>query len=74
MTQLDSYKQFVRDNGHRLTLGAILQTHYAAEYRKLHTFLRRDGWSVVCVHDRTAPGRNGYGFIEPDATGQRMLA
>jgi hypothetical protein len=73
MSQLESYKQLVRDHGWNMTLGEILRTPYAAEYRKLNCLLRREGWSVVCVQNKVNPGQNGYGFVEPDPTGQRLL-
>jgi hypothetical protein len=78
MTRLESFKELVRSHGHLLTLGEILRTEHAAEYRKQITRLRHEGWSVVCVHDRTSPGRNSYGFIETVAVhvekGQRCFA
>ena len=78
MTQLTAYKSFVRECRWNLTLGQILRTTFAAEYRKLHTLLRHEGWKVVCVINRKAPGGNTYGFIEPriytaDGTGQLQI-
>lgn len=65
MTQFQAYKNFVRIHDFRLTLGEILRTDFSAEYRKLHTFLRRESWLVECLHNRNAPGSNIYIFTEP---------
>ena len=74
MSQLESYKQFVRDHGWRLTLGEIMKTSFGCEYRKNNTLLRHEGWSVHVVLNRVNPGMNAYGFVEPEESGQRRFA
>ena len=41
-------------NGNRLTLGEIMQTSLAAEYRARMTELRGAGWSITCERRRPA--------------------
>ena len=76
MTQLQSYTAFVSGHGYRVTLGEILRTEFAAEYRKQNTLLRHDGWKVE-VELRKPAGENVYTFQRPvqtDQNGQRMFA
>lgn len=65
MTQLDSFRQFVIDHGYHLTLGEMLRSPHAAEYRKEITFLRQEGWSVIVHLNRKSPSENYYTFLAP---------
>ena len=65
MTQLEAFKYFIAAHGYRVTLGEMLRSSHAAEYRKMATFLRREGWIVTVKINRLAPGENLYTFTAP---------
>ena len=65
MTQFESYKDFIRSRGHRLTLSEILSTNYAAEYRRLDAELREEKWEIDLTLNRRSPGQNLRVFREP---------
>ena len=65
MTQLESYKDFIRSKGHRLTLSEILSTNHAAEYRKGDSLLRKEGWTVEVSINHKRPGQNMRVYKEP---------
>jgi hypothetical protein len=65
MTRLEDFKQLVRSWGHRFFLGDILRTPHAAEYRKMATLLRNEGWLVHVSLNRKSPAMNLYTFVEP---------
>lgn len=63
--QLSRYREFIRHNSYELTLGEILNTSFAAEYRKYHSLMRQDGWTVGVELNKKEPGLNRYKFVEP---------
>lgn len=73
MTQHDQLIQLFKQHGNRVTLGQILQTTLAAEYRARMTDLRRRGFTILC-EKKSKPSDNTYTMIEPDACGQMRLA
>ena len=65
MTQSESLIDLFRQNGGRLTLGQIMQTTLAAEYRARISELRREGYSIECQINRKSPSENVYRLTEP---------
>jgi len=65
MTTLEQYVDFIDQRGPMITLGEILDTKHAAEYRKQHTLLRKIGWKVTVLLNKKAPGLNLYTFKRP---------
>lgn len=65
MNQLEAFKHFVAAHGYRLTLGEMLRSSHAAEYRKMATLLRHEGWEVIVDQNRSEPGGNIYTFAKP---------
>lgn len=72
MSQLAEFKDYVRTSHHQVTLWSLLRSKWAAEYRKMHTLLRREGWKVVVELNRKVPGRNLYRFQEPSPPKERI--
>jgi len=73
MTQHEQLIDLFRRNGNRLTLGQILQTTLAAEYRARMTDLRKLGYTILCAKGKRA-SENLYTMAEPEANGQMRLA
>lgn len=69
MTQKDQLVNFFERNGGTLTLGQILQTTLAAEYRARISELRGRGFTITCEKGKT-PSENRYRMIAPEADGQ----
>lgn len=63
MTQREQLLKLFRDNGGRVTLGVIMQTTLAAEYRARMTELRREGYGVVLERGKKA-SENRYTLVE----------
>ena len=64
MTQRDDLIHLFKMNGNRLTLGQIMGTTLAAEYRARMSELRRDGYRIDCWKTRPASA-NVYVLAEP---------
>lgn len=73
MTQHEQLLDLFRRNGLKITLGQIMQTTLAAEYRARISELRREGYVIYCEKGRTASA-NTYTLVEPDSDGQLRLA
>lgn len=67
LSGMEDMIRMVRERGYRLTLGEILNTHHAAEYRKHFSLMRRQGWTVHVDRDNAHPSNNLYTFKEPPA-------
>lgn len=72
-TQKQHLIQLFRNNHNHLSLGQILNTTLAAEYRARMTDLRKEGFIIVCKKG-FRPSENLYTLIEPEANGQMRLA
>ena len=65
MSQKSDLLKFFRANGNRLTLGQIMKTNLASEYRARITDLRNDGYVIVCDDkNKTTPSDDIYTLIE----------
>lgn len=64
MTQEERLLQMFRDRGNKLTLGEIMQTTLAAEYRARMTDLRHRGYIIECER-RQPPSLNLYSLSGP---------
>lgn len=54
------------DNGNTLLLGQILKTELSAEYRKIFSLLRKDGYNIPKPKlNRNEPGKNKYILLPP---------
>lgn len=73
MSQREELLILFRRNGNRVTLGQILNTQLAAEYRARITELRHAGYAIALERGKTA-GENIYRLYEREATGQLLLA
>lgn len=73
MTQKKHLLELFRLNGGQITLGTILQTTLAAEYRARMTDLRREGHQIVFKRG-TKPSENLYTLVRFDAEGQGTSA
>ena len=62
MTQKQQLLQLFADNGGKITLGQILQTTLAAEYRARMSDLRREGYGIDCKTG-TEPSKNEYRLV-----------
>lgn len=76
-TQKESLLQFFRENRYRLTLGQLLGTALAAEYRARMTDLRKEGYRINLVRG-ASPANNLYILQEKeelvfDKNGQRLI-
>lgn len=69
MYQKEQLLTLFRENGGTLTLGQIMKTTLAAEYRARMTDLRKLGFFIACERGRTA-SENKYHLIEKDSDGQ----
>lgn len=72
-TQHEQLIHLFRRNNYRVTLGQIMQTTLAAEYRARMTELRKKGYFIVCTKGKI-PSENTYCMSEPESTGQMLLA
>lgn len=73
MTQHEQLIDLFRRHGYRITLGQILNTTLAAEYRARMTDLRKRGFTIICEKGKRA-SENMYVMVEPEANGQMRLA
>ena len=62
MSQRTEYESFVARNDYHLSLGKIMGTKFACEYRRIHSELRADGWTVEVDRDHKHPSKNMYWF------------
>lgn len=69
MTQHEQLIDLFQRNGWRVTLGQIMQTTLAAEYRARISDLRRQGFTILCEKGKN-PSDNTYTMIAPDESGQ----
>lgn len=69
MTQKEQLLDMFRSSGGTLTLGQILNTTLAAEYRARMTDLRNQGYIIAFERGRTA-SENKYHLINKDENGQ----
>lgn len=69
MTQHEMLLDLFRRNNHKLTLGQILNTTLAAEYRARMTELRREGFIITCTKGKKS-SENTYALCEPNREGQ----
>ena len=69
MTQHEQLIGLFKRHGWRVTLGQILQTTLAAEYRARMTDLRKHGFTILCQKGKT-PSENTYTMIAPEDCGQ----
>lgn len=60
MTQKEYLLELFFTHGRMLTLGQILKTRLAAEYRARMSDLRRMGFKIFCNEDVKRPSRNIY--------------
>lgn len=73
MTQTEWLIELFRRNGFRLTLGQIMRSTLAAEYRARMSELRQKGF-VITVQRGTIPSENVYTMECPDPSGQMRFA
>jgi hypothetical protein len=73
MKQSEQLIDLFRRNGRVLTLGQILNTTLAAEYRARMSELRRQGYTITCEKAKQASA-NIYRMVEPEADGQMRFA
>ena len=73
MRQIDQLLEMFRMNKGSITLGQIMQTTLAAEYRARMTDLRHEGYVITLERGKTA-SNNRYTLIEPEASGQMRLS
>lgn len=73
MTQHEQLIDLFRRNGNKITLGQILNTTLAAEYRARMTDLRKEGYVITCQKGKCA-SENLYRMVAPDQNGQMRLA
>lgn len=73
MTQHEQLLALFRRHGNAITLGQIMQTTLAAEYRARMTELRKQGYVITCQKSKKASD-NLYTLFEPDAAGQLAFA
>jgi ABC-type uncharacterized transport system fused permease/ATPase subunit len=73
MTQYEQVIDLFRRNNNLVTLGQIMQTTLAAEYRARFSEMRRQGYTIAFYKGRKA-SENTYVLLEPDKNGQLRLA
>lgn len=74
-SQRDQVLRLFAEHGNVLTLGQIMRTTLAAEYRARFTELRREGYVIACELKRPA-SQNLYTLTPPvkfEESGQGML-
>lgn len=68
-TQKEKLIEMFRMNNNRMTLGYIMRTELAAEYRARMTDLRKQGYSIT-VKLGENPSDNLYTLVAPEPNGQ----
>jgi len=63
MSDTKHFLQWMTDRGGRVTLGEILKTTFAAEYRKHISLLRRMGHRITLKQNFERPSENLYVLI-----------
>ena len=61
-TQKQRLLKLFADNGNQLSLGMIMQTDLAAEYRARISDLRNEGHEILCTIDHKEPSNNLYTY------------
>ncbi len=72
MSQITDLLDLFISNGHKLTLGQILQTKLAAEYRARMTDLRKQGFTITLERGKR-PSDNLYRICPPDGSQMRFI-
>ena len=72
MTQKQQLLNLFKENHNVLTLGQILQTNLAAEYRARMTDLRNQGTQILFSRGKT-PSQNTYTLLEIEPSGQILF-
>lgn len=73
MTQREALLDLFHRNSNTVTLGQIMQTTLAAEYRARMTELRKEGYQILLQRGKKASD-NAYLLIEPMRDGQMAFA
>ena len=77
MTQCEQVVALFKENGNILTLGKIMQTTLAAEYRARFSNLRKQGYQIELIfQDKKYPSHNTYRLLAPvkfEESGQAVL-
>ena len=60
MTQKEQLLKLFADNGNQITLGMIMKTTLAAEYRARISELRNANYEILCTIDKDEPNNNLY--------------
>lgn len=63
-TQVQRLLEMFESHDRQITLGQIMQTTLAAEYRARMTDLRRKGYTIQCIRGET-PSQNLYKMWRP---------
>lgn len=71
MSQVTDLLDLFIYHGHKLTLGQILQTKLAAEYRARMTDLRKQGFTITLERGKK-PSDNLYRIMPPDGAQTRF--
>ena len=71
MSQCDDLRSLFEKNNGELTLGQILNTTLAAEYRARMTDLRKRGYFITCERG-ARPSENRYRLIPPVGNQMRL--
>lgn len=71
MSQITDLLDLFIAHGHKLTLGQILQTRLAAEYRARMTDLRKQGFTITLERGKR-PSDNTYHICPPDGSQTRF--
>ena len=74
MSQQSDLLKLFHDNHNFLTLGEILRTPLAAEYRARMSELRKNFGYIITLERGPRPSENAYRLIEPEANGQLRMA
>jgi len=72
-SQRDQLIELFRANDWKVSLGHILKTTLAAEYRARMSELRREGYVILLERGKIA-SENVYRMSPPDETGQLRMA
>lgn len=59
-TQKEHLLRLFSENGNQLTLGMILNTPLAAEYRARFSELRKEGYEIICIPSKEKKSDNLY--------------
>lgn len=73
MTQREQLLDLFNRNGNRLTLGQIMQTTLACEYRARISELRRRGTVILLERGKT-PSENKYTLVPQEGSQLRWVA